>query len=261
MDISITGAKIFFTIPIFGGIPITETLVNTWLIMAAITGLCIWLTRDLKVHATSKKQIVAEFLVKAAYGLVEGNMGKRFRHFTPFIATLISFLALSNLSSMLGLYAPTAELSTELAFAILVFILITYYKFKAGGPLGYVKGFLEPIPILLPFNIISEFATPVSMSFRHYGNVLSGTVISALVATGLQGLSHMLLSWIPGKLGEFPLFQIGLPAVLSLYFDIFSGCMQAFIFAMLTMMYVSGGFPAEEYEKRKIKKQKNVKIN
>lgn len=250
MDISITGAKIFFTIPIFGGIPITETLVNTWLIMAAITGLCIWLTRDLKVHATSKKQIVAEFLVKAAYGLVEGNMGKRFRHFTPFIATLISFLALSNLSSMLGLYAPTAELSTELAFAILVFILITYYKFKAGGPLGYVKGFLEPIPILLPFNIISEISTPVSMAFRHFGNIASGSVITALVYAALAAANRMLFGWLPGfvgqLLGSIPFLQVGIPAVLSIYFDVFSGCLQAYIFTMLTMMYIASAAGEEE---------------
>ena len=250
MDISITGAKIFFTIPIFGGIPITETLVNTWLIMAAITGLCIWLTRDLKVHATSKKQIVAEFLVKAAYGLVEGNMGKRFRHFTPFIATLISFLALSNLSSMLGLYAPTAELSTELAFAILVFILITYYKFKAGGPLGYVKGFLEPIPILLPFNIISEISTPVSMAFRHFGNIASGGVITALVYAALATANRMLFGWLPGFLGQLlgsiPFLQVGIPAVLSIYFDVFSGCLQAYIFTMLTMMYIASAAGEEE---------------
>lgn len=250
MDISITGAKIFFTIPIFGGIPITETLVNTWLIMAAITGLCIWLTRDLKVHATSKKQIVAEFLVKAAYGLVEGNMGKRFRHFTPFIATLISFLALSNLSSMLGLYAPTAELSTELAFAILVFILITYYKFKAGGPLGYVKGFLEPIPILLPFNIISEISTPVSMAFRHFGNIASGSVITALVYAALAAANRMLFGWLPGFLGQLlgsiPFLQVGIPAVLSFYFDVFSGCLQAYIFTMLTMMYIASAAGEEE---------------
>ena len=109
--------------------------------------------------------------------------------------------------------------------------------------------------MLTPFNVISEFATPVSMSFRHYGNVLSGSVISALVAVGLQSVSHLILGWIPGKLGEFPLFQIGLPAVLSLYFDIFSGCMQAFIFAMLTMIYVSGAFPIEEWQKRKEKKK------
>jgi F-type H+-transporting ATPase subunit a len=137
---------------------------------------------------------------------------------------------------------------------VLVFVLITYYKLKCG-PLHYLKGLTEPVAILTPINLIGEFATPVSMTFRHYGNVLSGTVISTLVAAGLQGLTALLLGWLPGVLGEIPFLQIGIPAVLSIYFDVFSGCLQAYIFAMLTMMYVSGGFPAEEYELRKAKKK------
>ena len=103
-------------------------------------------------------------------------------------------------------------------------------------------------------NVISEFATPISMAFRHYGNVLSGTVISVLLGAALAGLSSLLLGNLPGLLADIPLFQIGIPAILSIYFDVFSGCLQAFIFAMLTMMYVAGGFPAEEYEKRKAQK-------
>jgi len=106
-------------------------------------------------------------------------------------------------------------------------------------------------------NVISELATPVAMSFRHYGNVLSGAVIAALVAGGLEGLSGMLLGWLPGMLGEIPLLKIGIPAVLSVYFDIFSGCMQAFIFAMLTMMYVAGGFPEDLWRERQEKKKLN----
>ena len=111
------------------------------------------------------------------------------------------------------------------------------------------------MPVFAPFNIIGELATPVSMSFRHYGNVLSGVVISTLVAFALQGLSKLVLGWLPGFLGNFPFLQIGLPAILSLYFDIFSGLMQAFIFAMLTMLYIATGFPEEDYERRLAKKR------
>lgn len=136
----------------------------------------------------------------------------------------------------------------------MIFILITYYRFKCG-PIGYLKSFCEPVALLAPLNIISEIATPISMAFRHYGNVLSGSVIAVLVASALQGLSKILLGWLPGVLGEIPFLQIGIPAVLSVYFDIFSGCMQAYIFAMLTMLNISGGFPQEEYEKRLLKKQ------
>ena len=92
------------------------------------------------------------------------------------------------------------------------------------------------------------------MAFRHYGNVLSGSVISVLIAAALQGLSSLLLGWLPGFLGEIPFMQVGIPAVLSVYFDVFSGCLQAFIFAMLTMLYISSGFPADDWEKLKKKK-------
>ena len=92
------------------------------------------------------------------------------------------------------------------------------------------------------------------MAFRHYGNILSGSVISVLVAAALGGLSTLVLGWLPGALGEIPFLRIGIPAVLSIYFDVFSGVLQAFIFAMLTMLYIAGGFPAELYAKKKAKK-------
>ena len=129
-----------------------------------------------------------------------------------------------------------------------------------GGLWPYVKGFFTPVPLFAPMNVLGEVATPVSMSFRHYGNVLSGVIISALVGTALKGLSNMLLGWLPGVLGQFPFLQIGLPAILSLYFDIFSGCMQAFIFAMLTMLNIALGFPEEDYERRQAKKRKKASL-
>lgn len=235
----VTGAKIYYTIPVLGGIPITETVVNTWVIMAIITGVCIWLTHDLKVRPTSRRQIVAEFLYKTAYNFVEGNMGKQFGAYVPFISALFTLSLLSSLSGLTGAYSPTSDLSTEISWALLVFVLITYNKIKAGGILGYFKGYTEPIVVLTPFNIISEVATPISMAFRHFGNIASGTVIMGLLYSALAALSHILLGWLPGFLGSVPLFQLGIPAFLSLYFDLFSSFLQAFIFCMLTMMYIS----------------------
>jgi F-type H+-transporting ATPase subunit a len=164
--------------------------------------------------------------------------------FAPFVAGILALSALSSLSSLLGLFAPTSDLNVVLGWAILVFILITHYKLK-GGLWNYIKGFFSPIPVFAPLNIIGEVATPISMSFRHYGNVMSGMVISTLIAFALRSLSKAVLGALPGLLGEIPFLQIGLPAVLSLYFDIFSGCMQAFIFAMLTMMFISTASPED----------------
>ena len=256
--ITISGARILYT---FEEMPIqplviTESQINTWLIMISIFALCLFFNHGTKVKADTKRQHALEWVIEKCDALVNENMGTYFAGYSPFIAAIIALSAFSSLMSLLGLYPPTSDINVVGGWAILVFMLITYYKLKCG-PLHYLKGFTEPIVVLTPMNLISEFATPVSMAFRHYGNVLSGTVISMLVATGLQGLSNILLGWLPGFLGDFPFLQIGIPAILSTYFDIFSSCLQAYIFAMLTMMYVAGAFPADEYFKRKEKKQKN----
>ncbi|MBQ2700353.1 MAG: F0F1 ATP synthase subunit A [Clostridia bacterium] len=252
--ISITGAYVYFTIPMpLMDLPISESQVNSVAVVLSLLGLCLYLTRGLKVKPDSKRQIAAEYIVEKTNNLILDNMGPRFMAFAPFVAGIMGISAFSSLSSLLGLFPPTSDMNIVAGWAILVFILITHYKLKGGvGP--YVKGFFEPVPIFAPFNIIGEFATPVSMSFRHYGNVLSGVVIATLVGSALGNLTNMLLGWLPGFLGEIPFLQVGIPAILSMYFDIFSGVMQAFIFAMLTMLYIATGFPEEEYERRKAKR-------
>ncbi|MBQ3133322.1 MAG: F0F1 ATP synthase subunit A [Clostridia bacterium] len=249
--ITITGAQIYLRVPMpIQDLLITESQINSWLVMIAIWGLCLFLTHGLKTRDIGVRQHIAEWIVEKTDALVADSMGSYFMGFAPFIAAILALSGFSSLLSLLGLYPPTSDINVVGGWAILVFALITYYKFKCG-PIQYLKSFAEPVAFLTPLNVISEVATPLSMAFRHYGNVLSGSVISVLVATALQGLSRLLLGWLPGALGEFPLLQIGIPAVLSIYFDVFSGLLQAYIFAMLTMMYVSGGFPMEEYFKRK----------
>lgn len=261
--ISITGAQIYFTVPMpLQDLPVTEAQVNSALILLSILGLCLFLTNGLSVRAASWRQHAAEWIVIKVRGLVRENMGEYFAGYAPFIAAVLALSAFSSLSSLLGIYPPTSDLNIVAGWAILVFLLITYYKFKCG-PLGYLRSFTQPVAFLTPMNVISEAATPLSMAFRHYGNVLAGTVISAMIAAALGKVSSLALGWLPGVLGEIPLLRIGLPAVLSVYFDVFSGCLQAYIFAMLTMMYVSGGFAMEEYFERRAKKEakKKQKIN
>ena len=243
-EFTVTGAKVLFEIPVLGGIAITETVVNTWIVMAVIVGLCLFLTSGLQVHCRTKRQVVAEFIVKKVNGMVGENMGEHFLQvgYAPLIASVMALSALGSLSGMVGLYAPTSDLNTLLAWSLVVFVLITYNKFRAGGPVGYIKGYFQPIPVLLPFNIISEVATPMSMAFRHFGNIASGSVITGLIYAALAAASHALFSLLPGVLGsvlgQIPLLQVGIPAIFSIYFDLFSSCLQAFIFCMLTMMYI-----------------------
>ncbi|MDD6363486.1 MAG: F0F1 ATP synthase subunit A, partial [Lachnospiraceae bacterium] len=161
----------------------------------------------------------------------------------PFVAALFTTSVISNLISLIGLRSPTADLSTEAAWAVVVFIMITAEKIKASGILGYLKGFTTPIFIMTPFNILSEIATPISMACRHFGNILSGVVINGLIYWSLSVATNRLFGLIPGAVGRvlsnIPFLDVGLPAILSVYFDWFSGIMQAFIFSMLTIMYIA----------------------
>ena len=257
--IVISGAMIFLEIPMpVQNLLITESQVNSLMVIISVTGLCLYLTHGIKDGIWLKRHHFAEMIVEKCRAMVVGNMGEYFRFFAPFIVAMLALSGFSSLISLFGLYPPTSDINIVGGWAVLVFILITYYKMKCG-PLEYVKSFANPV-LMAPLNIISEVATPISMAFRHYGNVLSGSVISVLLAAGLQGLSNMVLGWLPGFLGEFPYFRVGLPAILSIYFDIFSGCLQAYIFAMLTMLYISGGFPLELYNERKRKKAQKCKI-
>ena len=143
------------------------------------------------------------------------------------------------------MYPPTSDLNTPIGWAIVVFIMITYYKIKTNGINGYLKGFTEPFAVFTPFNIIGEIATPVSMSFRMFGNASSGVVISTLVYAGLAWLSSVVFQWLPGFLADIPILQLGIPAILSIYFDLFSSLLQAFIFCILTMLYISSAASTE----------------
>lgn len=251
--ISITGAQIYFTVPLpLQEWPVTESQVNSLIVMIALGCLCLFLTHGIRAGVKTRRQLLAEWIVEKVQGMVVENMGEFFAGFGPFVTAILGLSGFSSLLALLGLYAPTSDLNVVAGWAVLVFVLITYYKAKAG-PAVYVKSFANPV-LMAPLNIISEIATPISMAFRHYGNVLSGAVISVLVAAGLQGASNLLFGFLPGFLGEIGWLRVGLPAILSIYFDVFSSLLQAYIFAMLTMLYISNGFPQDEYEKRKQRK-------
>ncbi len=286
MDVSINGARILATlenVPIFGTVQITQTLTVSWLVLLIISGLCIWLGSGLTVTNISRKQAVAEMAYNAIVNFVRGNMGTGFDHYIPLVATIFVTSIISNLISLVGIWSPTADLMTELAWGLVVFVLITYHKIKSSGIKEYLRGFLDPIPILLPINIMSECFTPISMACRHFGNILSGTVISSLIYAALVAANNALfgalstnlmvaalmavigdvLFFYGKKKGKkmpkiigvimlilgvlavitrlgvyYPWLTVGIPAIPSLYFDWFGGCIQAFIFCTLTTLFI-----------------------
>ncbi len=254
--IAIAGARILWIIPMpIQDLIISEAQINSWLILITIFGFCLFITHGLKEDKRDWRQMAAEWIVEKLDNLVQNSMEDVFHAtYAPFIGTILAISACSSLMSLVGVFPPTADVNVIAGWSILVFALITKNKLK-GGIGNYAKGFLEPIPVMLPMNILSEFATPISMTFRHFGNVMSGTVIATLIAWALQNLSTMVLGWLPGVLGDIPFLQVGLPAILSIYFDVFSGCIQAYIFAMLTMLNISGAYPADAIEKRLAKRE------
>ena len=201
MDISINGARIIAEItgvPLLGTVQITTTLVISWLVMLLISGTCIFLTSGLKVTGITRKQAIAEMGYEAIVNFVRNNMGTEFDHYIPLVCTIFLSSVVSNLICVLGFWSPTADLMTELAWALVVFVLITYHKIKASGIGGYLKGFLDPVFVLAPINVMAECFTPVSMACRHFGNILSGTVISTLIYGALTVGSSVLF----GALGS-----------------------------------------------------------
>ncbi|MBR1561741.1 MAG: F0F1 ATP synthase subunit A [Ruminococcus sp.] len=229
------GPKVVFEI---GPIQVTVTVVMGWLIIVAVTILCIWLTHGIKKIPEKKRQVVAEMFVNFVNNMVKENMGPSLIKFAPYIGMLLVYAVLGALISLIGLRSMTADINVTATWALMTFALITYYKLKNNGPLGYLKSFAQPVAFILPLNIISEVATPASMAFRLFGNVAGGMVITGLLYGALGSLSSAVgLSFTAGSWG-FNVFQVGIPAVLSVYFDLFSGCIQAYIFSMLTMVNV-----------------------
>lgn len=219
MDVSINGARILWTIenvPVFGTVNITQTVLMSWVVMAIISGLCVWLGSGLKVTGISRKQAVAEIAVAALVKFLRNNMGTQFDRYIPLVGTIFITSVISNLISLFGFWSPTADLMTELGWALVVFVLITYHKIKSAGIGGYLKGFLDPIFVMAPINVMAELFTPISMACRHFGNILSGTVISALIYGALTVLSRSLLGLIGRNLLFAALLIVGSVALLVL---------------------------------------------
>ena len=257
MDISVNGPKIYFEIPILGGIRITQTTVSLLAVTIILMIAGYVLTRGLSKRP-GRAQVIVEKLVTMLYNLVEDTMGKHNLVFAPYIGTLFLCSIFGTLIGMTQIFrSTTADLSVTLAWAIVTSVLVWYHNIKNFGFLAWLKGFTEPIVVMTPMNIVSEIAQPISMAFRHFGNVAGGSVLTSLIYGALAALTSFLFSWLPEVVAAAipPILQVGIPAFLSVYFDLFSGFVQALVFSLLTMVYVGGACPppAERPKKEKSK--------
>ena len=262
MDLSVNGPKVYVRIEwlyqkfagtmvdIFGnfGNIVTQTTVSLLVVTILLMIMAKVATRNLSKRP-GRLQVIVEKLVNMLYGLVEDTMGKHNVKFAPYIGTL--FLS-SIVGSLIGTTAifrsATGDLSVTLAWALVTTGMVWYNNIKNFGFKSWLKGFTEPIVVMTPMNIVSEIAQPISMAFRHFGNVAGGSVLTSLIYAALAVASKALFGWLPAMLLEVfpPVLQAGIPAFLSLYFDFFSGFVQAFVFCLLTMVYVAGACPPAE---------------
>ncbi len=294
MNVSVTGAYVYFIIPIFGGIPITQTTVSGLIVTLLLCFCFVFLGKDLKKWPDGR-QVLIEKGVMMLYNMVCDTMGKHNAHYLPLIGTIFLSSICSTLIGMTGfIRSATADLSVPLVWALIVTAIIWYNNIKNNGFLGWLKGFTEPVVVMTPMNIISEIAQPISMAFRHFGNVAGGGVITSILYAALSMVSALVLNaiaasgWIMGVvllavgaglfvlgnkkkklflkalgiifavvgffgllqalgiLSGVPIFAFGIPAVLSLYFDMFSGFVQALVFSLLSMVYISSSCPEPE---------------
>lgn len=207
-------------------VKLSETVVVQWLVILILGLLFFFLGRNLKVKPETKRQAAAEWIVGMFSGMVKDTMGNGYKKYAPYIGSLFCFSMTSSLMGLLGLRTPTSDISVVGAWALITFVLVQRNRFRTGGVKGYLKSFIEPIPVMLPSNLLGEITNPLSQGLRHFVNMVSGMVIGGLIYFALGGFAYGLCS-------------IGLPAVLSLYFDLFSAVIQAYVFTMLTMSYVA----------------------
>ena len=269
MDLSVNGPKVYLRLEsiyrnyvegtmleIFGNLGniVTQTTVSLLVVTILLMIMGKVATKNL-TKRPGRLQVITEKLVTMLYGLVEDTMGKHNLKFAPYIGTL--FLS-SIFGSLIGTTAifrsTTADLSVTLAWALVTTGMVWYNNIKNFGFKAWLKGFTEPIVVMTPMNIVSEIAQPLSMAFRHFGNVAGGSVLTSLIYAALAVATQALFSWLPAAVLEMfpPILEAGVPAFLSLYFDFFSGFVQAFVFCLLTMVYVAGACPPpEEIDKAK----------
>ena len=288
MNVSVDGAFVYFTIPVFGGIPITQTTISGLVVTLLLCGAFIYLGKDLKKRPDGK-QVLVEKGVMMLYGLVCDTMGKHNIHYLPLIGTIFLSSILSSLIGMTGFFrSATADLSVPLVWAVTVSVIIWTNTIKKDGIGSFLKNYINPM------NLVSDIAQPASMALRHFGNVAGGGVITSILYTALSMVSSLVLNaiasngvavsvvllavgvalilwWYKQKkavklifgiimtvLGIFgalqaldilsgvPVFAFGIPAVLSLYFDLFSSFVQALVFTLLSMVYIAGSCPEPE---------------
>lgn len=213
-----------FTIPGLN-IPVSESTVVTWIIMAVLVLLCVIFVRNLSIENPGKKQQVLEILVGKLHDFFYDLLGEHGKRYIPYLMTVIIYIGISNLIGYFGFKPPTKDMNVTLGLSIMSIILIEYAGIHRKGTKGWLKSFAQPLPILLPINILELFIKPLSLCMRLFGNVLGAFVIMELIKI---------------------LIPVIVPIPFSLYFDLFDGLIQAYVFVFLTSLFIKEAIEVEE---------------
>ena len=253
MDDLTRGAKVYFELPfdLPDGMVTLKNLITQSTVTLFVATVLIMIAAYAVTRKITKRpgrvQVLVEKVITMLYNLVEDTMGKHNARFAPYIGTLFLSSMVNTLLGMTNiLRSASADLSVTAAWALVTTGMVWYNNIRNFGFKAWLKGFAEPIVVMTPMNIVSEIASPLSLAFRHFGNVAGGSVLTGLIYFALSAASSMLFSWLPFGLSEIPFLTAGIPAFLSIYFDLFSGFVQAFVFSLLTMVYVAGACPPPE---------------
>ena len=216
--------KTAFTIPLLGGIPVADSVVVTWIVMAVLLALSLVLTRNLRVRSPGRVQAALEWAGPFLNSFVKTNIGTHWRPFAPWLGTVALYIGVSNLIGIFGLTPPTKDISVTAALAVMSMLLIYGAQFRYNGPLGGLKKFAEPMPLLLPINLMEVVIRPLALCMRLFGNILGAYIIMEM----LKFVAPVIL-----------------PAVFSIYFDLFDGLIQTVVFVFLTTLFTGEGIKDE----------------
>jgi F-type H+-transporting ATPase subunit a len=205
-----------FTIPVFGGIKVAESVVVSWILMAMIMIIVLLATRHLKADRPGRLQALLELAVDGLNNFTKENIGTHWRHFAPWLGSVAIYIACANLSGIIGLTPPTKDVSVTAALALTSVFLIYGGSFRFLGMRKGLHKFAEPLPLLTPINVLEIAIRPLSLCMRLFGNVLGSFIIMELIKTVLPVVA---------------------PAVFSLYFDLFDGLIQTIVFVFLTALF------------------------
>ncbi len=210
--------KTFIHVPFGNGFfDIYKSVVVTWGMILVVTILVILLTSNLKVHNISKRQAAFESVVLGLRKIMGGILGEEAAGYCDYIVTVLVFIAISNMVGLFGFTPPTMDLNVTIGLSIMSIVLVEIAGIRKRGPGGWLKSFLKPMAAVLPMNLLELLIRPLSLCMRLFGNILGATVIMEL-------MKHVV--------------PVLLPAALSIYFDLFDGAIQAYVFCFLTSLYI-----------------------